>query len=122
MKLINELLKYSEEKINDGINFAQWKEWDGEIITLKREDTRWVYKQLKKVFELRPGYKISLKMAIENFINIKEHAEDDLKCLNKLKWWQFFEYRKILKLCRENQIAMLSDIKMILCNLDSEER
>ena len=51
IKNIDGLLTFDEEKVDDGINFAQWKEWDGEIITLKREDTRWVYKQLKKVFE-----------------------------------------------------------------------
>jgi len=46
---IFDLLKYDETKINDGIMFAQWAEWEGEIVTLSREDTRWVYKQLRKL-------------------------------------------------------------------------
>ena len=46
---IFDLLKYDETKIKDGIMFAQWAEWEGEIVTLSREDTRWVYKQLRKL-------------------------------------------------------------------------
>lgn len=47
-----EHLKFDPEKVEDGINYAQWEEWDGEIVNLNREDTRWVAKQLKKLREL----------------------------------------------------------------------
>lgn len=49
---IEEELKFDPEKIDDGINMSFWEEWAGEIITLKREDTRWVWKQLQKLKEL----------------------------------------------------------------------
>jgi hypothetical protein len=46
-----ENLIFNPEKVNDGINYAQWREWDGEIITLQRKDTRWVWKQLQRLTE-----------------------------------------------------------------------
>jgi len=63
---------------------------------------------------------IRLAKAIKIFINIEKHAKDDLKCLEQLKWWQFFTYKKMLKLCRENQQSMLSDIKVTLCWLENK--
>lgn len=65
--------------------------------------------------------KIPLANAIKIFINIEKHAKDDLECLKKLKWWQFFAYRKMLKICRENQEAMLNDIKVVLCWLENKD-
>lgn len=43
-------LQYDPEKVDDGIRMAQWKEWEGETVTLDPEETKWVYKQLKKLF------------------------------------------------------------------------
>lgn len=43
-------LQYDPERVDDGIRMALWKEWEGETVTLDREETKWVYKQLKKLF------------------------------------------------------------------------
>lgn len=46
-------LTTNHENIDDGIWLSRWKEWDGEIVILDREATRWVWKQLKKIEDQR---------------------------------------------------------------------
>ena len=36
------------KQINDGIHYAQWKEWAGEEVKLSREDSAWVWEKLKE--------------------------------------------------------------------------
>lgn len=45
-------LQYNEAKVMDGIHYAEWKEWAGEIITLQREDTQWVWEKLQRLRKL----------------------------------------------------------------------
>jgi hypothetical protein len=56
-------LVYDPEKVNDGINYSQWEEWAGEIITLQREDTRWVWKQLQRLIEAERDLTVARELA-----------------------------------------------------------
>lgn len=49
LNVVRKSLQFDEKKVDDGIAYAQWKEWDGEIVTLQREDTLWVWEKLQRL-------------------------------------------------------------------------
>lgn len=52
LNVVRKELQFDEKKVDDGISYGQWKEWAGEIITLQREDTRWVWEKLQRLEKL----------------------------------------------------------------------
>lgn len=44
-----EHLKYDPQQVQDGINYAQWREWAGEEVTLNREESAWVWMKLQEL-------------------------------------------------------------------------
>lgn len=52
LNVVRKELQFDRKKIDDGIAYGQWEEWAGEIITLQREDTRWVWEKLQRLEKL----------------------------------------------------------------------
>lgn len=52
LNVARKALEFDEKKVDDGIAYAQWKEWAGEIVTLQREDTQWVWEKLQRLRKL----------------------------------------------------------------------
>lgn len=44
--------QYDETKVMDGIRRAQWREWAGEIVTLDRDESQWVWDKLQRLDKL----------------------------------------------------------------------